>query len=254
LTKMEDYSIFFCGYSRVDAVERLEYVTEYCEVVSVNSGYLHFIIDGKGYVVQKGETLFVREGCSCIRCATDEAVYYFKLCCSTEHGNVADLETSLMKTNTILQNLEKRIYKVFHNHNMKEREKVLALSVEYLALEIRELIETGYGNVYVMKILEYISEHLTGNISLEDVAKSVKLSVPYCCKLVKKEMKITIQNIIESERVLLAKDYLLANDIPVSKVAALCGFNEYNTFYKCFKRHMGMGPADFRKSARSVEE
>jgi len=50
-------------------------------------------------------------------------------------------------------------------------------------------------------------------------------------------------------RIAEAKRLLEENGLPITEIAARCGFSSQAGFYNYFKRHTGISPSDFRDAA-----
>ena len=101
---------------------------------------------------------------------------------------------------------------------------------------------------YLASMLEYISQHYTERITLQDIADSVSLTSSYCCYLFKKELNTTIYDVIMKERILLAQSYILERKFKLQEISSLCGFNDYSHFSKYFKKVTGFLPTEYKKS------
>ncbi|MCM1992205.1 AraC family transcriptional regulator [Oceanirhabdus seepicola] len=99
----------------------------------------------------------------------------------------------------------------------------------------------------VQKAIKYIYEHLTEEISLEQVAKKVKLHPKYLSALFKKEMGITFQNYILKLRIQEAKRLLNYSDYSILDIALQFGFKSQSYFTNTFKKYEGCTPNQYRK-------
>lgn len=99
----------------------------------------------------------------------------------------------------------------------------------------------------VATLVEYINKHLAGDLSLETLAKQVNYSEYYICRVFKQVTNNTLNNYIVEKRIAQVIHYL-GNEVPISKAAELSGFNNYSYFYKVFKKHLGISPADYKKA------
>lgn len=93
----------------------------------------------------------------------------------------------------------------------------------------------------------YIKEHLTAEITREDVAASVHLNPAYLSRFFKKETGETLTDFITFERMKMAKDLLTGTEATISQIAVSLGYTHFSHFSKMFKRTYGMTPHEFRK-------
>jgi len=67
-------------------------------------------------------------------------------------------------------------------------------------------------------------------------------------KIIKEHYGKTFSDYIEEKRLRLAKTLLEQTDKGMSEVALQCGFANYITFYKFFRKHTGTSPNNFRQA------
>lgn len=97
-------------------------------------------------------------------------------------------------------------------------------------------------------VFEYISQHLTEDLSLEALEKEFFISGEHISREFKRSTGITLHTYITRSRIDLSKQYLLQG-MSVREVCQLCGFSSYNHFFKTFKKECGMTPmAYYRKT------
>ncbi|WP_239614798.1 helix-turn-helix domain-containing protein [Cohnella mopanensis] len=103
------------------------------------------------------------------------------------------------------------------------------------------------------KAKRYINEHLTEEVSREQIADHVFLNPGYLSRLFKKETGESLSDYILRERMKMAKNALTFSDEPISKVARSLGYNSLSYFGKMFKRFYQMSPQDYRKNPCEAE-
>lgn len=99
------------------------------------------------------------------------------------------------------------------------------------------------------EVFEYISQHLTEDLSLKALEKEFYISGEHISREFKKNTGMTLHAYITRLRVDLSKKYLLQG-ISVRDVCQLCGFSSYNHFFKVFKNECGMTPGDYCKKVK----
>lgn len=108
------------------------------------------------------------------------------------------------------------------------------------------LINKQNGNKNIRQIYQYIEGNFTRNITMDELAACVHLEKSYASRLFKKETGITITEYINMRRIILAKNMLLSGRNP-NDICWTCGFKEYSTFFRAFKKYVGSSPETFRK-------
>lgn len=96
-------------------------------------------------------------------------------------------------------------------------------------------------------ITNYISEHYSYKITLEDLARIVKLSTYHMAHIFKQYTGISPNKYINEHRLAIAANRLLNEDVPILNIALECGFNNISYFNRAFKNKFGLTPNEFRK-------
>ena len=98
------------------------------------------------------------------------------------------------------------------------------------------------------KIISYIDRHLYEKLTLKDISDNVFLSEKCICNTVKKICGMTYHEFITSQRFVKAQELVRGTNIPFIKIADICGFNTYSTFYRTYKRRFGITPSEDREN------
>jgi len=98
------------------------------------------------------------------------------------------------------------------------------------------------------KIKNYVDEHFTEKISLDDIAAHSGYTKPYMCRLFKQACGITILEYINRQRIREACKYLSYSDLPTDEIYVRCGFADLGTFMRNFKKLVGIPPNRYRRS------
>ncbi len=105
-------------------------------------------------------------------------------------------------------------------------------------------------NQQVQEILSYINQHITEDITVEQLADRFYLSTSYICRIFKATTGTTINKYINARRITIAKA-LLSTDLGVSEVCEQCGFNDYSNFLKAFTKAVGISPKKYAQYSAS---
>ena len=91
------------------------------------------------------------------------------------------------------------------------------------------------------EILNYINDHLTETLYVEEIAKKFFMSKNYLTKIFRKMTGTTVANYILHKRLSIAKG-LIQSNVPATTAALQAGFPEYSTFYRNYKKVFGYSP------------
>ena len=104
-----------------------------------------------------------------------------------------------------------------------------------------EYIETSAANDKILSVLHYLNEHLTEPLSIDDIAARFYLSRYYLMHTFKEETGYSIGNYLSTKRLLLARELILSGK-PVTEACYECGFNNYSTVSRAYKKCFGESP------------
>lgn len=109
-------------------------------------------------------------------------------------------------------------------------------------------IENSPSNQKIIAILSYLDEHLTEDISVNELARHFFISRYYLMHMFKEQTGYTIGNYLSTKRLALARE-LIAKKIPITEVSYRCGFRNYSTFSRAYKKQYGEPPRDYTCSS-----
>jgi AraC family transcriptional regulator len=108
------------------------------------------------------------------------------------------------------------------------------------------------SSLQLRQAVEYIHEHLTEDLSLEDVAAQMNLSAFHFARLFKKSLGISPHQYVLQNRVDRAKRLIAISTQPsLTEVGLQVGFYDQAHFTKAFKRVVGISPKGFLKQLAS---
>ncbi len=97
------------------------------------------------------------------------------------------------------------------------------------------------------KVIRYIEENKSQNISLEEIADVTYMTVPAFCRWFKNSMKISFVNYLNKTRVEEACRMMLQTQNQIGYIAIECGFESYSNFNRAFKKIYGSTPREYRR-------
>ncbi|WP_349516186.1 helix-turn-helix transcriptional regulator [Leuconostoc suionicum] len=97
------------------------------------------------------------------------------------------------------------------------------------------------------RIKQYIKEHITENITLDDIATALNASKKTLNPAFKNEYNVTITQFIRQTKIDTAKELLIASDLTLLEISSLLSFSTNSYFVKTFKEITGITPNYFRQ-------
>ena len=122
----------------------------------------------------------------------------------------------------------------------------------YIHMMLCELAESSYGipaaaNESIERAIRYMEEHITENISLDEIADEIGLSKFYFNRLFSKHIGMTPHKYFLNMRVQHAKRLLMTTHDSIEEIAEKCGFDSASNIIRLFKQRTSMTPTAFRK-------
>ena len=157
-----------------------------------------------------------------------------RLCCDSAREGYED------RARTILGMLILELYRLRQNRpSVPESETEADTESE---AEARGNAET------VRKILAYINENLTTIKNLDVLEQEFFFSKSYINRIFKRATGSSVWDYIVLKRLLLARS-LLKEGKQASIVASECGFFDYSSFYRQYRRRFGISPQSAKKKS-----
>lgn len=97
-------------------------------------------------------------------------------------------------------------------------------------------------------LLIYIDEHYADDLNLEDTAAIVGFSKFHFSRLFKQYTNTTFYDYLCKKRITRAQE-MLAENFSITTIAYQTGFNTPSAFCRCFKKHTGYTPSEFRNKS-----
>ncbi|GAA2967568.1 helix-turn-helix domain-containing protein [Lentilactobacillus parakefiri] len=126
---------------------------------------------------------------------------------------------------------------------------VHSMTEEYCQL-VQSVSTAGYSPM-IKRAVDYILLNLGHSMTLNQVSKSIGTNRSYLSRKFKQETGLTITDYINHRRIVLAKQYLSSQQLPITDVAFMTGFNDLNYFIRVFKKLTGQTPLQFRQKPTS---
>lgn len=102
------------------------------------------------------------------------------------------------------------------------------------------------------KIMQFIEEHLTESIKVDELAALTKLSKTYFSRVFKSTYKESPYNYVLRRRMELARELIVETDSALSEIALDCGMADQAHLCKTFRKVFGTTPNSWRRNSRSM--
>lgn len=93
----------------------------------------------------------------------------------------------------------------------------------------------------IVAILKYLNLHLSEPLSIDDLSRQFYISKYYMMRRFKAETGHTIHSYLTEKRLLLAREKIAAG-MHLGEVSEACGFGDYSTFSRAYKKRFGVSP------------
>lgn len=130
----------------------------------------------------------------------------------------------------------------------------LSKSNEYDLLHVENMALEIHANDYerIQKVYDYVSQHYTQSITLQEIADLSGLSTNAFCRFFKKVTERTFVQFLNEYRVHRTCDMMRQKNTSLSEIMYDCGFNDLAYFSRQFKKIMGLSPREYRRKLHQV--
>lgn len=120
-------------------------------------------------------------------------------------------------------------------------EKAIIIEILYLINSIHTFSLSDALQSPIKKVITYINNHYTENISLDCLEKKFFISKYHLCRMFKQATGLTVHGYITDKRLNLACE-LKSNGATLSVAADRAGFASYSAFYRAYLQRFGKSP------------
>lgn len=101
------------------------------------------------------------------------------------------------------------------------------------------------------RILSYIHANLPSIHSLDDICQNVHMSRSSVQNLISEYLQTPVMSYVRTQKCILAQS-MLQNGCSATEVALRCGFSDYSTFYRAYKKVFGTAPTQINVDVRTI--
>lgn len=155
---------------------------------------------------------------------------------------------------TLLLNMEQEFFNKSSEYALMVKAQLLTILVTLI--RHFDYVKTKDDTLYVVKnnfemierSMDYINEHFTDSLTLDELAKIANMSSTYYSAIFKKLNGISPWDYITAKRVELAMKHLRSEACTMLDLALKCGFNNTANFNRAFKKFTNETPTEYKNS------
>lgn len=130
--------------------------------------------------------------------------------------------------------------------DLRELKLVFIKMLKDIVENIRVVNKKKWDNI-TMKVINFLEENFSKDISLEDAAREVNMSYHYFSKFFKEQVGENFVDYLTNLRIRKAKELLKNSSLSVKEVSYKVGYSDPNYFSKIFKKVTGVTPTEFKE-------
>ena len=178
----------------------------------------------------------------------------FLLYLQAENAERIEPKVSLSYEDTIfVKTLFKRILAEFSDNKTGKNEIIKETVSVLLSLFARVYFEENAAALVatenrqlVMHSIEFIKNHFDEEITLSEIVRYSAMSKTCFCAIFNSIVGMPFKEYLNRYRIERAVELIISGE-KVSVAANCCGYGDFSTFYRNFKKYMGMSPSAFVK-------
>lgn len=227
-------------------------IPEKCENIEVlTGGKVYFELNGSERVFEKGTIFWHMPGEFTIWKTTREAPYQcLSIRVSTREAPMRQIpRVSFWDRLDELDSFAANAVKSFHDDSI-DRDILSPYIYTTLFWQAyyctRRKPDPGYPQ-FLRKLLYYINNHLSDDISMDTLSSVSEMSIPYIHAMFKKHLGMSPHRHILSRRLQKARNMLAGSPLMIKEISAECGFENIESFYRAFKKYFRTTPGEYRQ-------
>jgi two-component system response regulator YesN len=99
----------------------------------------------------------------------------------------------------------------------------------------------------IQRVREYLGEHYTRDVTLNEVAGRFYVSAPYLSRRFREKTRLTFVQYLEDIRTERARDLLGASRASIADIGEQVGYMDSAYFAKVFRKKYPLSPSDYRE-------
>ena len=247
------------------------------ELIEVVEGKFYCNVDGSEFLINKGNICIINRGRlhhiytedhNAFKCRKktiifnpdyfikDQNIYEKYILPLLEKDAFAHIQFNIKKgigldINTLMKEIEALEDEKPIGYELEEYSLIYKV-IRYLYLAYqssKQTIHTAYdANVQIQRnMTSFIHEHFGSKIGLEDIADAGQVSKSTCIRLFHKYTGKSPIDFLNSYRLQMSAEKLVATSEQITEIAYACGFGQPSYFNRLFLKEYNMTPNQYRK-------
>lgn len=238
------------------------------EFVWVIAGTLRACVSDKVYLLQEGDGLFIlpyqlhsytAEPCTEFFVAVFAAEHVGKFASATQgmEPNEAFFQLSPALQYYLRASIVPAPKQTFKESLCLPRPAAFALKAGLYAVcaefyAIAKWQKKEQNKALVFRIIMYVEENYTENITLHTAAEALSYEYHYLSRVLRKSLHLHFRTLVNQYRCERAKELIAASNLPLSEIAMSCGFQSIRSFNRAFSELTGSTPSSLRGGNNSI--
>lgn len=150
--------------------------------------------------------------------------------------------------------LMEQIYREFNNKKTGHGDIIKACAVSLITLFARNYFKTASNMILMpdnrnlmLHCVEYINKNYSEDLSLSKMVKSSAMSKSSFARLFNEITGTTFNKYLNETRIKNSLSYI-KKGYKITAVSGLVGYNDFTTFYRNFKKVMGISPEEYKNT------
>ncbi|MGX2958091.1 AraC family transcriptional regulator [Peribacillus sp. JNUCC 23] len=275
---LEEYNESSEKFSQLESLFQL-HRHDVLEVLVFLDGECEFFCEGKTYSLKRGDVVVIPP--YAVHKANVKSIdNYERIIVSVSEHLMSDFLSSSpsMKENIVNQKTQGSYVLHLHSknfqdiiflldevtHRINSGEEKFPFTINYQLFQALQVIFDPASSMPSLRnkdkldqrflsVLEYIESHLTEpDLSLDNVSNYFHLNKYYFSHYFKKNMNLPFYRYVSLKRLSFAVTMIKQNQISIEKIALKCGFPDYSSFYRLFKKEYNLSPKELQKEYKNL--
>jgi AraC-like DNA-binding protein len=121
--------------------------------------------------------------------------------------------------------------------------------VYFSRMNVQEWVSVSLLKEDMAGVLDYINRNLEKPLCLEDICTTFHYSKSYICREFSNSLGVPIMQYVRTKKIMYA-DALLRSGMSPTEVSEQCGFSDYSTFYRMYKKLIGYPPSERQRQRK----